>query len=102
MLSRKGYGCVCPLLGFFQIPKEMIEKGNTVADIGQAGGVGQFLSQRKRLDAPCEGLVRVTQIPEHEGCTAEANHALVLAKERNMRTMLKGIIMGNSLLEVLP
>jgi hypothetical protein len=63
--------------------------------------VRQVLGQGKRFSASCQRLVRITEIPEVGGCTAEANHALILAKERNMGTVLKGIVMGNPLFEMI-
>src|SRR5712691_6157330 len=100
LLSREVYRCIRPLLGFLHLPTLMIEEGNPIQNIGQAGRMGQLLGQRERLRAPCARLVRITEIPEDEGHTAEANRPFVLAEERDMGVVPAGIVVGNPLLEM--
>jgi hypothetical protein len=60
----------------------------------------QLLGKCERLGAPCECLVRITEIPEDDGRTAQTNCPFVLAKDLNMEAVSLRIIVGNPSFEM--
>src|SRR5467141_1552208 len=82
LLPREGYGYLCPRLGRFTLPPELMDPGGKVEGIRQAERMRELLGQGQRLMAPLEGLVWIPQQPERSGHIGEEKHAKVIPKAK--------------------
>src|SRR5712692_2756076 len=101
LLIRNGNLGLCPFLdNLYLLTKTMGCSGNKV-DKSQGWRMSQFLSQGQRFTTLCEGLVRITQLPQGQTGNREANRTRIEPViEEGMRTMLLRVVESNRLLQM--
>src|SRR2546428_13850048 len=93
LLAREGDCCLGPLLGQCSFPAELVRLGSISPGGGQAVWIRQLLAQGTRCTALPERLVRIAQMPQDQGCIAEAKDPrLYAAVEEHMGAVALSII----------
>src|SRR5262245_58003120 len=89
-----------PLLCGLPLPAELVEFSSKAEGIGQGKGVSWLPSPSERLVNRLEGLVRIAQTPQCQGCMGEGSHRRVLPIEETMGTALLRVVEGHRLRQV--
>src|SRR5262249_36147380 len=85
------------LLGGRPLAAELMEYGSFAQSETQAQRVCDLVRQGHGCLAPGQRLVRIAQIPQRPGGTAETYHANVLHEEGRSRTMVGGVVQSERL-----
>ncbi len=67
----------------------------------QGKGVIQLVSQRQRLPAPLQGLIRIAEEPQRPGRPRQRGYAKVLRQGKRQGRVLLRIVEGDDVLKVL-